>query len=155
MWNKLVMNWDTTIFVVNKCKIIAYIKKREWHFVLLRIKINRKFQKFTTIKMIVDECDKYELQDIVDTYSFNFSTADSWVRSRIVSGGEGGRCKLKGVRTKSNQFNVFFLTTFNIYIENSRFGGMGVRTSWSLLDPPLYSIHFIHYNIAIPITTIF
>jgi len=40
--------------------------------------------------------------------------------------------KFKGVWTKSNQFNVFFLTTFNIYIENSRFGGrwfVGIRTS--------------------------
>ena len=106
--------------------------------------------------MIVDECDKYELQDIVDTYSFNFSTADSWVRSRIVSGGEGGRCKLKVVRTKPNQFNVFFLTTFNIYIENSRFGGWGFGPPdpcW--IHPCTVYILFIHYNIAIPITTIF
>jgi uncharacterized protein with von Willebrand factor type A (vWA) domain len=32
----------------------------------------------------------------------------------------------------------------------------GVRTSWSLLDPPLYNIHFkiiIHYKIAIPYYT--
>jgi hypothetical protein len=43
-----------------------------------------------TIKMIVDECDKYELPDITDTFSFNFSTADSWVKSRIVSGREVG-----------------------------------------------------------------
>ena len=63
-----------------------------------------------TIKMIVDECDKYELPDITDTFSFNFSTVDSWVRSRIFSRREGGGgWKLKGVRTKSNQFNVFFL----------------------------------------------
>jgi hypothetical protein len=78
-----------------------------------------------TINMIVHECDKYELPDITDTFSFNFSTADSWVRSR-------GRWTFKGVWTKSNQFNVCFLTTFNIYIENSRFGGrgcVGVQTS--------------------------
>jgi hypothetical protein len=43
-----------------------------------------------TIKMIVDECDKYELPDITDTFSFNFSTVDSWVRSRIFSRREGG-----------------------------------------------------------------
>jgi hypothetical protein len=55
-----------------------------------------------TIKMIVDECDKYELPDITETFSFNFSTADSWVRSRIVSGRGRGRWKFKGVRTKSN-----------------------------------------------------
>jgi hypothetical protein len=42
---------------------------------------------------------------ITDTFSFNFSTADSWVRSRIVCQGRG-RWKFKGVRTKSNQFNV-------------------------------------------------
>jgi hypothetical protein len=41
-----------------------------------------------TINMIVDECDKYELPDITDTYRLNFSTADSWVRSSIVSGRE-------------------------------------------------------------------
>ena len=73
--------------------------------------------------MIVDECDNYELQDITDTFSFNFSTADSWDSSRSVSRGGGGRWKFKEVRTKSNQFNVFFLTTFSIYIENSRLGG--------------------------------
>ena len=54
--------------------------------------------------MIVDECDKYELPDITD----------SWVRSRIVSGreGGGGGWKFKGVRTKSNQLNVFFIYHF-------------------------------------------
>ena len=72
--------------------------------------------------MIVDECDKYELPDITDTFSFNFSTADSWISSRIMSRGVGRRWKLKGVRTKSNQWNVFFLTTFSIYIEISRLG---------------------------------
>ena len=101
--------------------------------------------------MIVDECDKYELQDIVDTYSFNFSTADSWVRSRIVSGGEGGRCKFKGVRTKSNQFNVFFLTTFNIYIENSRFGGDGgpdllIPAGSTLVQYTFYSLQHSNSN---------
>ena len=41
--------------------------------------------------MIVDECDNYELQDITDTSSFNFSTTDSWASSRIiVSRGGGG-----------------------------------------------------------------
>ena len=75
--------------------------------------------------MIVDKCDKYELSDITDTFSLNFSTTDSSVRSRIVSGGEGRRWKYKVVRTKSNQFNVSFLTTFNIYIEYYRFGARG------------------------------
>jgi hypothetical protein len=36
-----------------------------------------------TIKMIVDECDKYELPDITDTISFNSSTADSWVSQQF------------------------------------------------------------------------
>jgi hypothetical protein len=48
------------------------------------------------LQHIFDECDKYELPDITDTFSFNFSTADSWVRSRIVSGREGGGGSLKG-----------------------------------------------------------
>jgi hypothetical protein len=76
-----------------------------------------------TIKMIVDECDKYELPDITDICSFICSTADSWVRSRIVYGGEVGRWQFKGFWTKSSQFNVFFLTTFNIYINNSKLEG--------------------------------
>ena len=72
-----------------------------------------------TIKMIVDKCDKYELPDITDTFSF--STADSWVRSRIVSGREGGGGSLR--ESGINQTNsMSFFTTFNIYIENSRFG---------------------------------
>ena len=73
--------------------------------------------------MIVDECDKYELPDITDIFSCICSTADSWVKSRIVYGGEVGRWKLKGVWTKSSQFNVFFLTTFNIYIKNYKLEG--------------------------------
>ena len=80
--------------------------------------------------MIVDECDKYELQDIVDTYSFNCSIADSWVRSRIVSGGEGGRWKFKGVRTKSNSMSFFLpLSACTLKILGLGGGGMGVRTS--------------------------
>jgi hypothetical protein len=86
-----------------------------------------------TIKMIVDECDKYELPDITDTFSFNFSTADSWVRSRIVSGREGGGGSLRG--SGLNQTNsMSFFTTFNIYIEHSRFGG-GVVWGSELLIP--------------------
>ena len=73
--------------------------------------------------MIVDECDKYELPDITDTFRFNFSTADSWVRSSIVSGRE---------------VNVFFFTTFNIYIENSRIGG---RDVWGSEHPGPCWIH--------------
>ena len=82
-----------------------------------------------TINMIVDECDNYELPDITDTFSLNCSTAESWVRYRIVSGGEGGRWKFKG--SGLNETNsMSFLTTFNIYLENSRFEGRGwVRTS--------------------------
>ena len=81
--------------------------------------------------MIVDECDKYELPDITDTFSFNFSTADSWVRSRIVSGREGGGGSLRG--SGLNQTNsMSFFTTFNIYIEHSKFGVGGVWGS----EPP-------------------
>ena len=29
--------------------------------------------------MIVDECDKYELPDITDTFSFNFSTVHLFI----------------------------------------------------------------------------
>jgi hypothetical protein len=32
-----------------------------------------------TIKMIVDECDKYELPDITDTFSLNFSTVHLFI----------------------------------------------------------------------------
>ena len=76
--------------------------------------------------MIVDECDKYELPDITDTISFNFSTADSWVRSRIVSGREGGGGSLRGSGLNQTNSMSFFFTIFNIYIEHSRFGGGGV-----------------------------
>ena len=63
--------------------------------------------------MIVDECDKYELPDITDTFSFNFSTADNWDRSRIVFGREGGGASLRG--SGLNQTNsMSFFTTFNI-----------------------------------------
>ena len=88
--------------------------------------------------MIVDECDNYKLQDITDTFSFNFSTADSWARSRILSRWDAERWKLKWVRTKSNQLNVFLLplSAYTLTI-----------LDW---DAPLYSIHFIHYKIAIP-----
>jgi hypothetical protein len=62
-----------------------------------------------TIKMIVDECDKYELPDITDTISFNFSTADSWVRSRIVSGREGESGSLRGSGLNQTNSKSFFL----------------------------------------------
>jgi hypothetical protein len=39
-------------------------------------------------------------------FSFNFSTADSWVRSRIVSGREGGGGSLRG--SGLNQTNSKF-----------------------------------------------
>jgi hypothetical protein len=61
-----------------------------------------------TIKMIVDECYKYELPDITDTFSLNFSTADSWVRSRIVSGTEGGGESLRGSRLNQTNSMSFF-----------------------------------------------
>jgi hypothetical protein len=54
-------------------------------------------------------CDKYELPDITDTFSFNFSTADSWVRSRIVSGREGGGGSLRGSRLNQPNSMSFFL----------------------------------------------
>jgi hypothetical protein len=68
--------------------------------------------------MIVDECDKYELPDITDTISFNFSTADSWVRSRIVSGREGGGGSLRGSglnQTNSRNHCDFFKIIFVFY----------------------------------------
>ena len=67
--------------------------------------------------MIVDECDKYELPDITDTFRLNFSTADSWVRSSIVSGRE---------------VNVFFflpLSTYTLQILGLGEGCVGARTS--------------------------
>ena len=66
--------------------------------------------------MIVDECDKYELPDITDTFSFNFSTADSWVRSRIVFGREGGGGSLKG--SGLNQPNSMFFLPLSTYTLN-------------------------------------
>ena len=61
-----------------------------------------------TIQMLVDECDKYELPDITDTFSFNFSTADSWVKSRIVSGREVGVGNVRGSGlNQTKQINVF------------------------------------------------
>ena len=58
--------------------------------------------------MIVDECDKYELPDITDTFSFNFSTADSWVRSRIVwQGREGGSLRGSGLN-QTNSMSFFY-----------------------------------------------
>jgi hypothetical protein len=42
---------------------------------------------------------------ILDTFSFNFSTADSWIRSRIVSGREGGGGSLRG--SGLNQTNIW------------------------------------------------
>ena len=109
--------------------------------------------------MIVDECDKYELPDITDTFSFIFFTADSWGRSIIVSGREGGGGSLRGFGLNPTNSMSFFITTFNISIEHSRFGGEGVWGS----EPPdpcwihhMYSIHFkicIHYKIAIPYYT--
>jgi hypothetical protein len=111
------MDFDTTIFVVIKCKIIAYIN-------------------------IKKTCDKYELSDITDTFSFNFSTADIWVRSRIVSGREGGGGSLRGFGL--NQTNsMSFFPTFNIHIENSRFGGGGV---WGSKPPdPCWNHHCTVY----------
>ena len=91
--------------------------------------------------MIVDECDNYELQAITDTSSFNFSTADSWVSSRIASRWSEERWKLKGVRTKSNQFNVFFFTTFIIYIGNSRFGCTLVQYTFYPLQNSNSTLH--------------
>ena len=43
-----------------------------------------------TIKIIVDECDKYEPHDIRETFSFNH-LLDRRVRSTTVSGGRGRR----------------------------------------------------------------
>ena len=57
--------------------------------------------------MIVDECYQYEFPDITDTFSFNFSTADSWVRSRIISGRGGG--SLRGSRlNQTNSMSLFY-----------------------------------------------
>jgi hypothetical protein len=54
----------------------------------------------------------YELPDITDTFSFNFSTADSWVRSRIVSGREGGGGSLRG--SGLNQTNSMSAINWNV-----------------------------------------
>ena len=53
--------------------------------------------------------NKYELPDITDTFSFNFSTTDSWVRSRIVSGREGGGGSLRGSGLNQTNSMSFFL----------------------------------------------
>jgi hypothetical protein len=59
---------------------------------------------------------------------------------------------------QTKQINVFFYhfqhIHWTLYIWGR--GCVGVRTFWSLLDPPLYRIHFnifIHYEIAIPYYT--
>ena len=67
-----------------------------------------------TIKMIVDECDKYELPDITDTISFNFSTAESWIISRIVSGREVGVGNVRG--SGLNQCLFLPLSTYTLKI---------------------------------------
>ena len=74
--------------------------------------------------MIVDECDKYELPDITDT--FNFSTADSWVRSRIVSGREGGGGSLRGSGLNQTNSMVFFYHFQQTYTLNILGLGEGV-----------------------------
>ena len=98
--------------------------------------------------MIVDECDNYELQDITDTSSFNFSTTDSWASSRIIvsrgGGGRGGHLRRSGL-SHTNSVS-FFLITFSIYIENSSLGGGPLIPAGCTL----YSIHCIHYKITIP-----
>jgi len=45
-----------------------------------------------TIKMIVDECDKYELPDITDTFSFNYvlQAVGSAPELSLVGKGGGG-----------------------------------------------------------------
>jgi hypothetical protein len=73
-----------------------------------------------TIKMIVDECDKYELPDITDTFSFNFSTADSWVRSRIVSGREGGGKHIQSMVRKKRKETVFGCVKCSIYLNSQQ-----------------------------------
>ena len=59
--------------------------------------------------MIVDECDKYELPAITDTFSLIVSTADSWVISRIVSCREGGSGSLRGSGLNQPNSMLFFL----------------------------------------------
>jgi hypothetical protein len=73
-----------------------------------------------TINMIVDECDKYELPDITDTFRLNFSTADSWVRSSIVSGRE---------------VNVFFFLPLSTYTLQILGLGEGMCGGPNLLIP--------------------
>jgi hypothetical protein len=76
--------------------------------------------------MIVDECDKYELPDITDTFSFIFSTADSWVRSRIVSGREGGGGSLRGSGLNQTNSMSFFFLPLSTYTLNILGLGEGV-----------------------------
>jgi len=66
--------------------------------------------------MIVDECDKYELPDITYTFSLNISTADSWVRSRIVSGGEGGSLRGSGLNQTNSMSYFLPLSTYTLNI---------------------------------------
>jgi hypothetical protein len=73
-----------------------------------------------TINMIVDECDKYELPDITDTFRLNFSTADSCVRSSIVSGRE---------------VNVFFFLPLSTYTLQILGLGEGMCGGPNLLIP--------------------
>ena len=83
--------------------------------------------------MIVDECDKYELPDITDTFSFNFSVADSWVRCRIVSSREGGGGSLRG--SGLNQTNSMFFLPLSTYTLNILGFGEGVCGCPNLLIP--------------------
>lgn len=45
---------------------------------------------------------------------------------------------------------LFCLTNFNIYFEKIIGVCGGGGSPWSLLVPPFYNVHFIHYKITIP-----
>jgi hypothetical protein len=53
---------------------------------------------------------------ILETISLNCSTAESWIRSRIVSGREGGGGSLRG--SGLNQTNS--MSMFNVYVESGK-----------------------------------
>ena len=71
---------------------------------------------------------------ILDTFSFNFSTADSWVRSRIVSGREGGGGSLRGAGLNQTNSMSFFLP-LSTYTLNILGLGEGMCGDPNLLIP--------------------
>jgi hypothetical protein len=78
-------------------------------FLYIYICYNFTFDDYKYCCVEVHDQHKYELPDITDIFSFNFSTADSWIRSRIVSGREGGGGRLRGSGINQTNSMSFFL----------------------------------------------